>query len=445
MASGGVDDWLSVDDRVLDAVPLERLEFEISGFASHLAAASAKWLVWVGAYDRREGWASWETKSCAHWLNWRCGVSLRTGREQVRVARCLEALPQIRECFLAGKISYSKVRAVSRVATINNEADLLAIALAGTASQTENICSALRRADGDELFETEEAEINKHVRWVNNHDGSATLMITAPVADIKAAYSAIQTVSEAELESRRNPGESNRAAIERSGGIGCLQTETTFAVLDGTLDGVEPPPTDTLVVVDIDTLTGEDNAGECAVDGARIAPIVAQRLSCDSALQVAVLNETGTPVGIGRSSRIVPQRLRRLMLRRDHQMCQFPGCDNQRRLHAHHIVHWSKGGSTNMANLITLCHQHHRTVHEGGWNVVIAEPAKVLFVDRLGIPQSVPILNDPRSNWPVSVGNRCSAEHLAAPAEPCNAQFAADIIHQNTRNRCLAASVLAKI
>lgn len=429
------DNWLSLDDSVLDGVPLERLEAEIAGFAAHLAAASAKWLVWVGAYDRREGWRSWEAKSCAHWLNWRCGVSLRTGREQVRVARCLEHLPLVRECFLEGRVSYSKVRAVTRVANADNEADLLSIALGGTASQVERICSALRRADGDELFETEEAEINQRMGWINNHDGSATLTITAPLADIKRAHAALQVTAEAQLMLRRYEGESNLGAINRLGGIGRLQTETALAVIDGTHDAVELPAQDTLLVVDAETLAGNDNNGECTVNGDRIAPIVAQRLSCDSSLQIAIRDETGTAVGIGRNSRIVPKGLRRLVLRRDHNMCQFPGCDSQRRLHIHHIEHWSNGGTTDLNNLIAICHQHHRTMHEGGWNITQNDNDQIQFSDAKGIIQGVPVLHVPHTKQRFGTDQKCSAEHLVAPGEPCNTNQTADTIHQNARNK----------
>ena len=81
-------------------------------------------MIVIAAYDRREGWWQWEAKSCAHWLNWRCGVSLRTAHEHVRVARALEKLPLLRETFIEGRISYSKVRAITRVADEFNEDEL---------------------------------------------------------------------------------------------------------------------------------------------------------------------------------------------------------------------------------------------------------------------------------------------------------------------------------
>ena len=90
------DQLLTTDTAILNDVPLERLESEIASFASRLAAATARWLIWIAAYDRRQGWASWETKSCAHWLNWHCGVSPRTAREHVQIGHKLEAFTELR-------------------------------------------------------------------------------------------------------------------------------------------------------------------------------------------------------------------------------------------------------------------------------------------------------------------------------------------------------------
>ena len=134
---------LTTDSTLLDEIPLERLEAEITGFASRIAAATAQWLLWIAAYDRRKGWATWETKSCAHWLNWHCGVSPRTARAHVHVAHKLSAFSQLRDAFLAGKLSYSKVRAIARVVTPENETEVIGIARAATASQLERMLNKL--------------------------------------------------------------------------------------------------------------------------------------------------------------------------------------------------------------------------------------------------------------------------------------------------------------
>src|SRR6266404_6917950 len=76
-------------------VPLERLEAQICELAGHLAAATCRFLVLLGDFDARRGWADWEMNSCAQWLSWKCQLSSGTAREHVRVARALRDLPVI--------------------------------------------------------------------------------------------------------------------------------------------------------------------------------------------------------------------------------------------------------------------------------------------------------------------------------------------------------------
>src|SRR5687768_11188926 len=108
---------VGMEDAVAEpaALSTERLEFQIANQAGHLAAATCRWLLLVAEYDRRKGWEAWELRSCAHWLEWKCELSSSTAREHVRVARALESLPLVRGAFAQGAISYSKVRALTRV------------------------------------------------------------------------------------------------------------------------------------------------------------------------------------------------------------------------------------------------------------------------------------------------------------------------------------------
>src|SRR5437870_2759152 len=115
-----------------ETLALQRLEDEITELAAHIHAATCRWLCLVAEYDRREGWALWGAKSCAHWLAWTCGIAPGAAREHVRVARRLPELPAIREAFAAGQLSFSKVRAITRVATAENEDALLMLARHGT-------------------------------------------------------------------------------------------------------------------------------------------------------------------------------------------------------------------------------------------------------------------------------------------------------------------------
>src|SRR5690606_36463710 len=116
-------------------LPIAELEAQITELTGHLNAANHRWLALIAEFDRREGWADGSTRSCAHWLGWKCGIDLGAAREKVRVARALEALPRISAAMAGRELSYSKVRALSRVATPATEDTLLMIALHGTAAQ----------------------------------------------------------------------------------------------------------------------------------------------------------------------------------------------------------------------------------------------------------------------------------------------------------------------
>ena len=136
---------MSVIEADLSGLDADRLEAQICAMAGRRAADECAWLSLIGEFDRREGYAVWECRSTAHWLNWHCGLSMAAARERVRVARALERLPVLRVALAAGQVTYSKVRAVTRVATAAIETMLVELALAGTASQLDRICSAYRR------------------------------------------------------------------------------------------------------------------------------------------------------------------------------------------------------------------------------------------------------------------------------------------------------------
>lgn len=127
------------------AVPLERLEAQICELAGHLTAATCKFLLLVGDFDARRGWESWDLPSCAAWLAWKCQIAPGTAREQVRVARALRVLPVIRAEFAAGRLSYAKARALTRIATPATDADLAELASPMTAGQLERFVRAHRR------------------------------------------------------------------------------------------------------------------------------------------------------------------------------------------------------------------------------------------------------------------------------------------------------------
>ncbi len=140
----GAMDGASVGEE--SALGLVELEARITELAGHLNAAQHRWLVLIAEFDRRRGWSGAGIASCAHWLNFKCGLNLGAAREKVRVAHALQDLPRIAASMARGELSYSKVRAITRVACPATEENLLNIALHGTAYHVETIVRLYRRA-----------------------------------------------------------------------------------------------------------------------------------------------------------------------------------------------------------------------------------------------------------------------------------------------------------
>src|SRR5262245_42795490 len=127
--------------------PIDEVEATLLDSWRDVSKATHRFLVLLREFDRRQGWRAYGNADCADWLNWKCGISRVTAQEKVRVAKALSALPRIDAAFERGDLSYSKVRAVSRVATERNEEALLRFALESTAAQVEAHCRRLRNGD----------------------------------------------------------------------------------------------------------------------------------------------------------------------------------------------------------------------------------------------------------------------------------------------------------
>ncbi len=123
----------------LEAHPVCAIEEELLALNANLNAATYRFLVLAREFDRRMAWADWGMRSMAHWLGWKCGIGSVAAREQMRVTHALVGLPDTAAAFACGRISYSKVRALSRVATRETEGFFLNIAEHGTAGHLERI------------------------------------------------------------------------------------------------------------------------------------------------------------------------------------------------------------------------------------------------------------------------------------------------------------------
>ena len=150
----------------------EALREALATLSAHIHAATYRLIALIGEMEKRAAWFESGVLTCAHWLSWQCGINLGAAREKVRVAKALEHLPHIRERFATGALSYSKVRALTRIATPENELTLLEYAKYGSASQVERIVRAYRGV------------IQREERDIASRDGTANARYEAREVDV---------------------------------------------------------------------------------------------------------------------------------------------------------------------------------------------------------------------------------------------------------------------
>ncbi|HXY43589.1 MAG TPA: DUF222 domain-containing protein [Acidimicrobiales bacterium] len=379
------------------------LRSELCSQAAHVSAGECRLVLLVGEFDRRGTWAAEGCRSCAHWLNWRVGTSLGAAREQVRVGRALGALPRLRAAFARGELSYSKVRAITRVANPALEESLVALARDATASQLEQIVREYRRADPDEARLAEGRREGRYVRSYTDEEGMVVIRArlcpedgAVVLAAIEAAKAALAEAADVSAETPKpvsdvftetpsyleaeadDPwrGTVLRAELTFEESLQGLETKAADALVAlctsvlgrGLGEEMEDPHISVLVHVDEQVLDDASAPGCAHIEGVgAIGAHAARRLACEGAVSRLVFAVDGAVEAQG-TSRTVPWAMRRALLARD-RGCRWPGCTTRRFLHAHHVVFWSRGGPTALSNLVALCGAHHRLVHEGGWNL----------------------------------------------------------------------------
>ncbi len=372
----------------ISARELAALEDEITELAAHINAATYRLLTLIHEFDERHGWSGAGLKSCAHWLNWKCGINLGAAREKVRVAHALQALPQISSALRRGSISYSKVRAMTRVATAQNEDYLMMIADHGTACHVERLVRNYRKVKRSEAL----ARDNQHhalreLNWHIDDDGSYVLKARLSPEQgaritqaLEAATSAIreEQCNAADDVSAETPVAAQRAdALERMADdylCGALATET------GGERVVKGGDRCTLHLhTDMNTLHADGDGAESELaSGGSVSAETSRRLACDCGVVHWLEDADGTALDIGRRTRSIPPAIRRALDRRDGG-CRFPGCTARHHVDAHHIRHWADGGETRLDNLLLLCRHHHRLVHEDGYSLVMDESCRPVF------------------------------------------------------------------
>ena len=385
--------------------------------AYQLDAALHRLLTDVRAFDAAGYWADAGATPCAVWLGWRVGWDPGTAREHVRVARALGALPLIDAALAAGRLSYSKVRALTRVATAATEAALLDTATRTTAAQLEVVCRKLHAVQRLGALSGSDVAARRAVVRRDRDDGMVVIEAVLPADEAAVVWAAIEreataveaTAGEVTEVAAENVPAGTPAARDARRPL-ARRVDGLVAMAQAVLRGDAPAraPIEVVLTISRDALASRDGEGAsaaspaasaspepsapaigCFADGAAVSAETARRLACDCGVVTMTVDAAGDPLSVGRRTRTIPAAIARALAQRD-ATCRFPGCTNRRFLAGHHAVHWIHGGATALDNLCRLCPTHHRFVHEHGYRVELRDGEPVFFHRGRQVPAEPP-------------------------------------------------------
>lgn len=343
----------------------------------------------VAGIDTDELWLRWGAPTVTELLTSRYGVSVKTARDWQRVASALDDLPVVRGIFISGRLSWEQLREVTRIATADSDGEW--------AQRAQEMTPADRRV---RLPPTKESVVEalwqRSLRWWFASDTPEFhLEMTCPDTEGAVIATALMRLAN---QAEPDPVSGVYESFDARCADALWQMASQALAADSDVDRAT-----VVVTTSLDAI--RSRAGGSFVDGPAVLPETLERLLCDGRLQLAVEGDNHGVVGVGRTMRIPPPALRRIVVARDGG-CRFPRCRRSRWVHVHHLVHWAHGGPTDLDNLITLCGLHHRLIHEGGWSVSGDPTDHVTWITRHGF------VHDPGLPSPDYEHKRQGLEHV---------------------------------
>ena len=334
----------------------DQVDQALDRFGGLSSAGQAKVCDLIAEVDFRQSWMADGARSLTDWVAARLGVRHSSAAQLVAVARRLVDLPVLRERFGNGEISLDQVDAISKVATADNEADLIEEALGMSAATLDRLARRHRGVTEQEARSIWERRLL--VRQWNLDESELRFRGRLPGAEGRIFDQAI--------DSRVD----QMAPDAETGMFDLYEHRAADALVELAATGGDSAtnPAEIVVFAELEALTTTDQGTAYVDNTAPIANSTAQRLGCDGTIQT-IIKDGSQIIGVGRRTRRIPGWLRRLVIERDNGTCQHPGCRNTRWLQVHHIVPWAVGGRTDLDNLILLCGTHHRFVHEHRWYI----------------------------------------------------------------------------
>jgi hypothetical protein len=304
------------------------------------------------------------------WIRLNCHVTSNVAADLIAVGKNLERMPGSLQAVSNSEIGFAHVKAMARTAsavgTRFEEAPLLEKARESSPGKFYYICKHYRHAADRNRFEAEQAELVENRRlWISKcEDGTVLLSGNFDPEGGAAILTKLNPLT-------RKSGAHDGRSLEKRNADALVE----LASGGGSQAQIQ-------VTTSLETLLGLAGAPAADMEHSPL-PISArtiERLACDSSIARILLNSESTVIDVGRSKRVVSEPARRALAARDGH-CRWPGCERPASWSAaHHVVHWIHGGTTDLDNLILLCHRHHWMVHEGNWQIVRGDGGRMMTV-----------------------------------------------------------------
>lgn len=390
---------------------VDEVREELIALRAKLDATEHTWLRRLGEFDATDGWVADGARHMVAWLAHFCGMSRVAASERLRVARALRRRPLIDRAMADGRLSYSKVRAMTRLDPSGADdpgavdAELVDFATTHSADDVERLVKHWRvQADDERDPSAAHRRLDAAgLRESTTYDGKGVLELVSPVEEHLELLSLIDAHAERQWQEAKaasrggvptgTPAEDDDRAGRPPAGTGEDPPEgvpagTRFRAFwerraDALLDLIRrgaaslDVPDDasgadryTLnLVTTLADLAGHGCTTPALTNGTPISVETARRIACDCSIVSHVVGDAGEPLFLGRKTPVWNRAQRRAIRRRDGYVCRFPGC-TRRITDVHHIRHWTRDkGPTDVDNGCLQCRYHHRLVHEGRWEI----------------------------------------------------------------------------
>jgi len=348
--------------------PDEQLARELIAERHQIDLLELAWSRKAAEFARTDYWDAAGSVSAVDWLRHNCNLNETAAADRLAVGRRVDSLEESEKSMNQGKIGFAHlatlVRTAEAVGDAFEESKVLKQAEQNSPGRFFYLCRHYRHSKDKERYAAEQtAEAEQR-----------SLQLTRTEAGWYIIGGALDSIGGAALRNALEPlarktGERDDRNQERRLAdalveLATLQTQTQINVTSS-----------------LETLLGLEGAPAAEMDfSLPISSTTVERLACDSNVTRVLLGSESQVIDVGRSKRVVSGPVRKALDVRDRH-CQWPGCDRPAKWSvAHHVVHWIHGGTTDLDNLVLLCHRHHWLVHEGGWQLVRGDGGEMMAI-----------------------------------------------------------------